>query len=163
MTYKQALALLAAASLLAGCGADDGGEGHGHTATAETQTAAAPPAMSRSAAPANARLFFISPSDGDTVENPVTVEFGLEGMDVAKAGTDKPNSGHHHLIIDADLPDFSMPIPANDNYVHFGDGSTSTEITLEPGEHRLRLLLGDHRHVPHDPPVYSDVITITVE
>lgn len=113
--------------------------------------------------PAGARVYFVSPADGDTVTNPITVEFGIEGMTIARAGVEQAGSGHHHLIIDAGLPDTSMPIPANENYVHFGDGSTSTELTLEPGEHTLQLLLGDHLHVPHDPPVASEVITITVE
>ena len=84
-------------------------------------------------------------------------------MDIVKAGDNAPNSGHHHLIIDAPLPNMSLPIPADDNYIHFGDGSTATERTLAPGEHTLQLLLGDHLHVPHDPPVMSGTITITVE
>ncbi len=163
MKHKQALAFLVAAAMLAGCGRDDGGDERGNTAPAEPREAAETTAMPRSPASENARLFFVTPSDGDTVTNPVRVEFGLEGMTVAKAGTDKPHSGHHHLIVDADLPDLNMPIPATDNYIHFGDGSTSTEITLEPGRHTLRLLLGDHMHIPHQPPVYSEQITITVE
>ena len=85
-------------------------------------------------------------------------------MSVVTAGTDQMHSGHHHLIIDAELPEnLGMPIPADENYIHFGDASTSTEVTLEPGRHTLQLLLGDHLHIPHDPPVTSDVITITVE
>lgn len=163
MTHKQALAVLALTSLLGACGRDDAGDKPVDDAPAEPQSTTETTAMPRSTAPGNARLFFVTPNDGDTVENPVTIEFGLEGMDVARAGTDKPNSGHHHLIVDADLPDLDMPIPATDNYIHFGDGSKSTEITLEPGRHTLRLLLGDHLHIPHKPPVYSDEITITVE
>lgn len=128
-------------------------------ATARTDTAALP----RSASPDGARVFFITPADGDTVSNPVQVEFGIEGMSVAKAGSDVPESGHHHLIVDAELPDLGMPIPASDSYIHFGDGSTSTELTLTPGEHTLQLLLGDHMHIPHDPPVASETITITVK
>ena len=73
------------------------------------------------------------------------------------------HSGHHHLLIDTDLPDPGLPIPKDDNHVHFGDGSTETEITLEPGEHTLQLMLGDHLHIPHDPPVTSEQITISVE
>jgi hypothetical protein len=72
-------------------------------------------------------------------------------------------SGHHHVLIDAELPAMDMPIPADANHVHFGDGSSTTELTLEPGEHTLQLLFADHLHIPHDPPVYSDRITITVE
>ncbi|MEL6543310.1 MAG: DUF4399 domain-containing protein [Myxococcota bacterium] len=110
-----------------------------------------------------AKVFFKSPADGAKVKSPVTLEFGIEGMTVTKAGDDAEGSGHHHLIIDADLPALDAPIPANDNYIHFGDGSTSTTRELAPGEHKIQLILGDHRHIPHDPPVYSEVITITVE
>ncbi len=110
-----------------------------------------------------AKVFFISPTDGDTLTNPVTIEFGIEGMDIVRAGEDAPNSGHHHLIIDAALPDLGQPIPANEHYVHFGDASTSTELTLEPGTHTLQLLLGNYLHIPHDPPVMSATITVQVE
>ena len=119
--------------------------------------------LERTPSPESARVFFITPSDGDTVSNPVAVEFGIEGMSVVKAGDNQPASGHHHIIVDAGLPDLSLPIPASDNYIHFGDASTSTELTLAAGEHTLQLLLGDHSHIPHDPPVASEVITITVE
>jgi hypothetical protein len=123
-----------------------------------------PASMPRTPSPEGARVFFITPADGDTVSSPVKIEFGIEGMSVVAAGVDETASGHHHLIVDADLPDnLGMPIPADEHYIHFGDGSTSTEITLEPGQHTLKLLLGDHRHVPHDPPVMSETITITVE
>lgn len=119
--------------------------------------------LERTPAPPGARVFFITPKDGDTVSNPVTIEFGIEGMSVAKAGVEQPDSGHHHLLIDAELPDLGLPIPADSNYIHFGDGSTSTEINLEPGTHSLRMLLGDYRHVPHEPAIFSDPITVTVE
>ncbi|MCK0152258.1 DUF4399 domain-containing protein [Alcanivorax sp. S6407] len=118
----------------------------------------------RSPAPEGAKVFFVSPADGATVSGPVTVEFGLEGMDVVPAGTEQENSGHHHILIDlAEAPDMSMPLPANDNVVHFGKGQTSTTLELEPGEHTLQLILGDYRHIPHEPPVMSETITITVE
>ena len=130
---------------------------------AETGNPAEPVALERTPSPAGARVFFVSPADGDTVSNPVRVEFGIEGMTVARAGDEQPGSGHHHLLIDAELPDVTLPIPADAQHIHFGDGSTSTEITLPAGQHRLRMLLGDYRHVPHDPPVVSDPITITVK
>lgn len=79
------------------------------------------------------------------------------------AGNDAPHSGHHHLLIDSALPDPGPPIPKDENHIHFGDGSTETEITLPPGEHTLQMLLGDHRHTPHDPPVISEIITISVQ
>jgi hypothetical protein len=101
--------------------------------------------------------------DGDVVANPITIEFGIEGMQIVMAGDESPLSGHHHLLVDTDLPDLDQPIPADAQHIHFGKGNVSTTLTLEPGEHTLRLLLGDHRHIPHDPPVVSPAITITVE
>lgn len=110
-----------------------------------------------------ASVFFISPTDGETVTNPFVVEFGISAMELVKAGDNQAGSGHHHLIIDAGPPDLSMPIPADEHYIHFGDASASTELTLEPGSHTLQLLLGDFLHIPHDPPVLSTTITIIVE
>jgi hypothetical protein len=125
--------------------------------------AEAPPPALRTAAPDGARVFFITPADGDTVSGPFTVEFGIEGMQVVRAGDDTPDSGHHHLLVDAELPDLGLPVPADSNHIHFGDASTSTELDLPAGQHTLQLLLGDHLHIPHDPPVVSERITITVE
>ena len=119
--------------------------------------------LPRSAAPKDAELYFISPQDGATVKSPVTVRFGLRGMGVAPAGVAMENTGHHHLLIDAELPPQDLPVPADANHVHFGKGQTEAAVTLAPGRHRLQLLLGDHLHIPHDPPVASKPITITVE
>lgn len=127
---------------------------------------AAAQGLERTPAPEDARVYFITPNHGETVSSPVTVRFGLEGMGVAPAGIDQDKTGHHHLLIDldeADMPALDMPLPTTDRVVHFGGGQTEVEIELEPGEHKLQLLLGDHRHVPHDPAVMSERITITVE
>lgn len=110
-----------------------------------------------------AKVFIIEPKDGAAVTSPVAVKFGIEGMDIAPAGTDTPNTGHHHLIIDSKVTDVTQPIPADANHVHFGKGQTETTIKLKPGAHTLQLVLGDKNHVPHNPPVVSDVITITVK
>lgn len=158
--YLSALALLA---LLGGCTAGDEPE---QAAAGKEDVAAGevgPATMPRTASDAGARVFFVSPADGETVSSPVTVVFGIEGMTVVPAGDDTPNSGHHHLLIDTDLPDLGLPIPKDAHHVHFGDGSAETEIDLEPGEHTLQMLLGDYLHVPHDPPVVSERITIQVE
>jgi len=130
---------------------------------ASMEMPAAPAALPKTASATGARVFFIMPQDGATVTNPVSIEFGIDGMDVVKAGTEQANSGHHHLLIDTGLPNLGLPIPADGQHVHFGDGSTATEITLQPGEHTLQMLLGDHLHIPHDPPLVSEVITITVK
>ena len=125
--------------------------------------AEAPAALPRTASAEGASVFFITPADGDTVSNPVRIEFGIEGMAVVKAGDAAPDSGHHHLLVDTGLPELGLPIPADDRHIHFGDGSAATELTLDPGDHTLQLLLGDHLHIPHDPPVASEVITVTVQ
>lgn len=114
-------------------------------------------------APPGAEVYFISPKDGETVSSPVTVRFGLKGMGVAPAGTQKDATGHHHLLIDADLPPLDQPVPTDDHHKHFGAGQTETVITLPPGKHTLQLLLGDFSHIPHDPPVKSAQITIIVK
>ncbi|MEX1994235.1 MAG: DUF4399 domain-containing protein [Steroidobacteraceae bacterium] len=118
--------------------------------------------LPRTAAPADAELYFISPRDGETVTSPVTVRFGLRGMGVAPAGIAMEHTGHHHLMIDTGLPSFDLPVPADAQHLHFGKGQTEATIELAPGPHRLQLLLGDFRHVPHDPPVISSVIMVTV-
>ena len=113
----------------------------------------------------DAEVYIVSPENGARVRNPVRVVFGLRGMGVAPAGVDLPDTGHHHLLIDVPLPrgeDLDNPLPADENHIHFGGGQTETEVTLAPGEHTLQLLLGDQNHIPHNPPVYSEKITITV-
>ncbi|NKB75494.1 MAG: DUF4399 domain-containing protein [Gammaproteobacteria bacterium] len=108
-------------------------------------------------------VYIISPSNGATVSSPVHVQFGLKGMGIAPAGIDVDNTGHHHLIIDAPLPDLSQPVPSSDNYRHFGKGQSEVILELAPGQHTLQLLLGDWLHRPHGNPVQSEVVTITVE
>lgn len=119
--------------------------------------------LQRTPAPEGARLYFITPEDGATVTSPFVVRFGLEGMGVAPAGVDNHHTGHHHLLVDTELPPLDGPIPADDVHRHFGGGQTEAQVELEPGTHTLQLLLGDRNHVPHDPPVMSEKITITVE
>jgi hypothetical protein len=121
-------------------------------------------ALERRPAPEGAEVYFIQPRDGDVLPpGPVKVKFGLRGMGVAPAGIDFKHTGHHHLLVDLDeLPDFDRPIPADERHVHFGLGQTETTIELAPGTRTLQLLLGDWLHIPHDPPVLSERITITV-
>ena len=149
------------AILISACGQDESSQ---HSSVvAKPQATAAAATLPRSTSPDGARVFFITPATADTVSSPVRIEFGIEGMNVVKAGDKQPHSGHHHLLIDTNLPNPGLPIPADEHHVHFGDGSTATEISLAKGEHTLQLLLGNHLHVPHDPPVVSNPITITVE
>src|SRR5579864_2798808 len=114
-------------------------------------------AQERSPSPAGAEVYIISPKNGATVHaDKVLVQFGLKGMGIAPAGVKFDNTGHHHLLIDAEAPaDLSAPLPATDQIVHFGKGQTETTLTLKPGKHTLQLLLGDMTHVPHNPPVIS--------
>jgi len=120
-------------------------------------------AQDRMASPADAQVYIISPKDGAKVSSPVTVQFGLKAMGIAPAGVKIENTGHHHLLIDSDAPtDLSQPLPASEKVVHFGKGQTETTVKLTPGKHTLQLLLGDSTHVPHNPPVLSKKITITI-
>lgn len=116
----------------------------------------------RSDRPGDARVYFITPSAGETVRSPVIVRFGLSKMGVAPAGVEKDGTGHHHLIVDAELPPVDLPVPATDHYRHFGHGQTEVVLEMAPGAHTLQLLLGDHLHIPHDPPVVSERISIVV-
>jgi Domain of unknown function (DUF4399) len=112
--------------------------------------------------PAGAMVYFIDVKNGATIPPKFIVHFGLRGMGLAPAGVDRQNSGHHHLLIDTELPPLDAPIPNDFNHLHFGAGQTEAEINLPPGEHTLQLLLGDMNHVPHSPPVMSERINVRV-
>jgi hypothetical protein len=121
-------------------------------------------AQNSSTSPAGATVYFVSPAQGERVTSPVTVRFGLAEMGVAPAGIPIKNTGHHHLLINVpDVPNLSEPLPSTENIKHFGLGQTQTELDLPRGAHTLRLVLGDHLHIPHSPPVMSETLTITVE
>ena len=110
------------------------------------------------------KVYLEAPANGATVTSPFTVKFGLKGMGVAPAGINHPNTGHHHLLIDMEkLPDFNAALPANDNIRHFGGGQTEVDLTLPPGRHTLQLVFADYLHIPHDRPIVSEKITITVK
>jgi hypothetical protein len=120
-------------------------------------------AQERTPSPAGAEVYIIAPKDGAKVHAPVLVQFGLKGMGIAPAGVKFDNTGHHHLLIDTDPPaDLSAPLPATDKIVHFGKGQTETTLNLAPGKHTLQLLLADQSHIPHNPPVLSRKISVTV-
>ena len=116
-------------------------------------------------APADAKVYFIGLKDGDTVTSPVTIRFGLSGMGIAPAGTEAPNTGHHHLIIDEKIEGEALneAIPVDEHHMHFGKGQTEASVTLPKGQHTLQLVLGDWSHVPFTPPIVSPVVTIDVK
>jgi hypothetical protein len=122
------------------------------------------PVAAQTPSPEGAKVYFINLKDGAEVDSPFLVQFGLSGMGVAPAGVEKPNTGHHHLLIDATLTPEQLkePIPVDDNHRHFGGGQTEAMVTLPKGQHTLQLVLGDWSHIPHVPPVMSEPITITV-
>jgi|TARA_R100001143_G_scaffold40285_2_gene36808 hypothetical protein len=138
--------------------------------TAAVFTSAIPVLAQDTMSPEGAKAYFVTLEDGAVVSSPFVVTFGLSGMGVAPAGTEKAHTGHHHLLIDrpklGEGPDgaeeLQYGLPADDNHVHFGGGQTEMTLDLAPGTHTLQLVLGDLNHVPHDPPVMSEVITITV-
>ena len=126
--------------------------------------AALTPASAQTPSPEGAKVYFINLKDGAEVDSPFLVQFGLSGMGIAPAGVEKPNTGHHHLLIDTTMTPEQMkePLPVDDNHKHFGGGQTEALVTLPKGQHTLQLLLGDWTHIPHVPPVMSEPITITV-
>jgi hypothetical protein len=126
---------------------------------AVSQTAPA----ARTAAPPGAKVFFEGLKDGATVPSRLTVKFGAANVALAPAGEVKPNAGHHHLLVDTELKQFDQPIPSDPNHLHFGKAQTEGEVILGPGTHTLQLVLGDHNHVPHNPPIMSEVIRVTVD
>ena len=161
-------ALILACGILAACGQPEppaAPPAPPPTAAPPAAPAAAPPAaLTRKPAPAGAVAYIIEPTDGARVTNPVRVVFGLKGIGVAPAGVDRNDAGHHHLLVDAPLPaDLGLPIPNDEQHRHFGGGQTEVDLTLTPGRHTLQMVLGDHLHIPHDPPIASSVVTIEVQ
>lgn len=124
--------------------------------------AAQPALAGGTPAPKGAEAYIIQPKDGAVVKSPVLVIFGLRGMGVAPAGVKVKKTGHHHLIIDAPLPDLHKMIPMTNHYIHFSGGETEALIQFQPGKHTLQLLMGDAHHMATTPPVMSPVIHITV-
>jgi hypothetical protein len=122
-------------------------------------------AQTQTPSPQGAAVYVINLKDGDTVTSPFKVQFGLTGMGVAPVGVQNERTGHHHLLIDTKLSEEELkrPIAADAKHVHFGGGQTETTVTLPPGSHTLQLVLGDWSHIPHNPPVMSPVITVTVK
>jgi hypothetical protein len=157
--------LLASFAVLVACspGTEDAPAPAEPPAASQAPATSAPPSLARKPSPVGARVYIISPRDGETVVSPVRVVFGLAGAGIAPAGIVKADTGHHHLLIDTAAPPLDLPIPADATHVHFGGGQTETTVTLTPGRHTLQLLLADELHVPHDPPLISDVVTIEVQ
>ena len=108
------------------------------------------------------KVYFINLKDGDELKSPFLIQFGLSGKGIAPAGIDVDNTGHHHLLINVDEVNYSMPIPSSKQHLHFGLGQTETILSLPPGKHKLQLILGDKYHVPHDPPLVSEIIEVKV-
>ncbi len=135
-------------------------EAHDHGTPSAPASA---PAGHRTPAPHDAYVYIGWPNDGEVIHSTrFKVWFGTRNFGVAPAGTDVPNTGHHHLLIDTPLPPMDEAIPNDKHHLHFGLGQTETIIELPPGTHTLQLLMADGNHVSHDPPVMSKRITIHV-
>jgi len=122
-------------------------------------------AQQRTPSPPGAKVFFVNLQGGETVTSPFKVVFGISGMTLAKAGTYEPGTGHHHLLVDTAIKteDLGLPVPSDKQHIHFGAAQTETTLTLPPGNHTLQLMLADGNHIPFQPPVMSQVITVTVK
>ena len=144
---------------LFGCGREASEPAAEPPATAQPAPA---PTLPRTASPPGAMVYIISPADGEEVQSPVTVVFGLKGAGIAPAGINLPNTGHHHLLVDRELATMNTLIPADAQHIHFGLGQTEAVLELASGEHELRLVFGDYLHLPHEPPLLSEPITVRV-
>jgi hypothetical protein len=107
-------------------------------------------------------VYFVEPTDGATVTNPVHVKFGIDGMTVAPAGTMTPGTGHHHLLIDGQPLAKGEVVPVSDKSLHYGKGQTETDITLPPGDHTLTAQFADGAHRSYGPE-WSQTITVHVK
>lgn len=116
-----------------------------------------------SVAPAGAKVYLIAPAKDATVTSPVKIVFGASGMGVAPAGTQMEGTGHHHLLIDDPVVDFTLPMPTSAQLIHYGNGFTETSLALKPGKHTLQLVFADWKHQAFNPTLASDKITITVK
>lgn len=126
-------------------------------------TVTADEAVQRLPSAEGAEVGFSNLADGDVISPAYTVKFSIAGMGIAPAGVEIDNTGHFHLLIDLDaLPDFNQPLPASAKLIHFGKGEAETELALPDGQHKLQLMLADYRHIPHEPPVVSEAINITI-
>jgi Domain of unknown function (DUF4399) len=119
-------------------------------------------AAGRRPSPADASVYFVNLKNGDYIPPKSIVRFGLLNMGIAPAGMEKPNTGHHHLLVDTPLPPLDKPIPNDFNHLHFGAGQTEARVTLSPGRHTMQLLFADENHIPHNPPVMSKPIRVVV-
>jgi len=147
MNYRRILRLALCVGLLQACSGGNDSQSAADQQPASTDTVA--------------RVFIASPANGAAVSSPVTVVFAIENFALAPAGTPGDSSGHHHLLVDTDLPPLDQPMLGQ--VQHFGLGQTEYVVTLEPGEHTLQLILGDKFHTPHDPPVVGERITVIVQ
>lgn len=155
---KRKQLILVAAGILLVSSACDGKRESPTSPPSETATA---PQRAKSAP--GARVFIIEPQNGATVSSPVTIKFGAEGIALEKAGTVVDNSGHHHLLVDTpEVPAFDQPLPFSDRLIHFGQAQTEASLNLTPGTHTLQLIFAGGNHIPHDPPVVSERIAVTV-
>lgn len=155
MRYTVLSALFATTLALSAC--------HHSEQASPAATASSEAPVARQQAPAAAKVNFVGIKNGDSVTSPFKVGFHVTGMTVAPAGSTAPDSGHFHLIIDSELPPQDAPLPANEHVRHYGKGQTETTLTLPPGQHTLQIEFADGAHVPFNPPVVSNRITITVK
>ena len=112
----------------------------------------------------DAKVYIVWPRDGAVIKGgKFWLRMGLKGMGIAPAGVEFAGTGHHHVIIDSELPPMDEAIPNDANHLHFGKGQSEARIELPKGKHTIQLLFADKGHVPHDPPLSSPKIAITVK
>jgi len=171
MNLKYWMMSVAVMSFLAGCGSNAHDADHAEEATEEHahgdhdghNHGVEPEGIVIQDITDGQRVFFANLKDGQIVTSPLTIEFGVEGMEVVPAGAVTENTGHHHLLIDHDFSPAGMVVPpADSTMLHFGKGQLSTTINLAPGKHKLTMQFANGVHMSYGEKM-SSTITVSVE
>jgi hypothetical protein len=157
-THRMRLSLAVSSTLVlfvAACSAAD--------KTPAADTGGAPAVDAAPAAAVTPEVTITSPADGDSVSQPFTVKLGAAGVEViAATGTSEPGKGHHHLVLDGDVPSETAALPKPPLVYHLGTGATEKVMdSLTPGSHRIIAVFAGGDHVPMTS-VKRDTITVIV-
>ena len=113
--------------------------------------------------PAGASVAFKNLKNGETVTSPVKVEMVATGISVDSAGAVKPNSGHFHILVDAeDSIPAGVVVAKDSTHLHYGNAQQEATLNLPAGKHKLTLQFADGAHRSYGSKL-SSVVNINVK
>ncbi len=138
--------------LLVGCASQSGGGGAAPTSSGDS-------GGGFRVQSADAGVTITQPASMADVVSPIEICLETKGYttEPAKNGVNE-GRGHHHLIVNVNLPDLSQPVPHDGNHIHMGDGSKCKKIELSSGMHTIQALFARGNHIPYDPAVTDSVV-----